>query len=248
MNFREWLITESSDQIVLMKAVHDDGAESIKKGGFQLQDKHRSTANYYKKYGDTDTSQMYGPGLYFTIVPVGQDHTEYAKKNCKVYAKEWGNNIVFATIKPGSRGLVTGFPENHPMRKYIASKNPYGYDQLEALGVAKELGYNKNNVHTDKEWGYKLHNKIDFWAHSHWAEGGEARLNVVVYNPSVLQSLGSIECEPGVSKPKDDSVPNDRYKSQTLRPNTTRPTNAPFVVRRRFPDTPDDDRLELENF
>lgn len=195
MEFREWLITESSDQVVLMKAVHDDGAESIKNGGFQLQDKHRSTANYYKKYGDTDTGQMYGPGLYFTIVPPGQDPTEYAKKTCKMYAKEWGNNVVFATIKRGSRGLVTGFPENHPMRKYIASENPYVYDQLDALGVSHVVGYTKNNVHTDKNWGYKLHDKMDFWAHSHWAEGGEAKLNVVVYNPSVLQPMGSFRCD-----------------------------------------------------
>jgi hypothetical protein len=212
MEFRKWLIAESSDQVVLMKAVHDDGAKSIKNSGFQLQDKHRSTAHYYKKYGDTDTSQMYGPGLYFTIVPIGQNPTEYAKKNCKMYAKEWGNNIVFATIKKGSRGLVTGFPENHPMRKYIVSENPYVYDQLEALGVSDFIGYTKNNVHTDKEWGYKLHDKIDFWAHSHWAEGGEARLNVVVYNPSVLQSLGFVECNPVSSTAHEKTDP--RVSSQ----------------------------------
>lgn len=300
MRFREWLITESSNQVVLMKAVHDDGAESIKKDGFQLQDRHRSTANYYKKYGDTDTSQMYGPGLYFTIVPAGQDPTEYAKKNCGMYAKEWGNNIVFATIRQGGRGLVTGFPPNHPMWKYIASKNTYVYDQLEALGVDKIVGYTKDNVHVDKEWGYKLHDKMDFWAHSHWAEGGEARLNVVVYNPSVLQMVGTVECEPGMSKPKKDS--NPEMQSKTV-PSVARPKSAhsgdatpigkdyadfvkknilsdpqnkdylywksyvdkvlknpkhpsysyfatqsaqnPTMVRRRFPDTNDDDRLDL---
>jgi hypothetical protein len=202
MDFRGWLLSESSGQVVLMKAVHDDGAESIGRGGFRLQDKHRSAAGYYRKYGDTDTGQMYGPGLYFTVVPVGQDHAEYARKNCGMYAKEWGNNIVFAAIKPGGRGLVTGFPGGHPMWGYIASKNTYVYDQLEALGVAGELGYTRNNVHTDKEWGYRLHDRIDFWAHSHWAEGGEARLNVVVYNPSVLQHIGTVECEPGRVAPK----------------------------------------------
>ena len=216
MKFKEWLIVESSDQVVLMKTVNDEGAESIKKGGFQLQDTHRDTAKYYKKYGDTSTNQMYGPGLYFTIVPAGQDPAEYAKKNCKMYS-QWGNHIIFSTIKHGSRGLVTGFPENHPMWKYIASKNTYIYDQIEALGVNDVLGYTKNNVHIDKEWGYKLHEKIDFWAHSHWAEGGEARLNVVVYNPSVLQTIGSFECESGKSqtaqptapsKPADPSAPN----------------------------------------
>ena len=217
---------ESSDQVVLMKTVNDEGSESIKKGGFQLQDTHRSTANYYKKYGDTDTGQMYGPGLYFTIVPSGQDPTEYAKKNCKMYS-QWGNHIVFATIKPGSRGLVTGFPPNHPMWKYIVSKNTYIYDQLEALGLDKIVGYTKDNVHVDKDWGYKLHDKMDFWAHSHWAEGGEARLNVVVYNPSVLQPAGEFECETGNKKPvaasgaidgAPHSVPNDKPNAlQTLK-------------------------------
>jgi len=206
MEFKDWLILESSDQVVLMKTVNDEGSDSIKKVGFQLQDTHRSTANYYKKYGDTSTGQMYGPGLYFTIVPAGQDPTEYAKKNCKMYS-QWGNHIVFAKIKPGSRGLVTGFPPDHPMWKYIASKNTYIYDQLEALGVDKIVGYTKNNIHVDKEWGYKLHEKIDFWAHSHWAEGGEARLNVVVYNPSVLQPAGEFECEAG--KKKVDSGTTD---------------------------------------
>jgi hypothetical protein len=209
MRFKQWLFVESSDQVVLMKTVNDEGSESIKKGGFQLQDTHRSTANYYKKYGDTDTGQMYGPGLYFTIVPAGQDPTEYAKKNCKMYS-QWGNHIVFATIKPGSRGLVTGFPPNHPMWKYIVSKNTYIYDQLEALGLDKIVGYTKNNVHVDKEWGYKLHDKMDFWAHSHWAEGGEARLNVVVYNPSVLQPAGEFECEPGKKPSADSRITNNQ--------------------------------------
>lgn len=205
MRFREWLITESSNQVVLMKAVNDEGSESIKKGGFQLQDKHRSVANYYDKYGDTDTTQMYGPGLYFTIVPVGQDHIEYAKKNCKMYAKEWGNNIIFATIKSGSRGLVTGFPEGHAMWGYSITKKPDIYGQLEALGVNNIIGYKKGEIHTREEWGYKLHNKIDFWAHSHWAEGGAHAWNVVVYNPSILQSIGNIECEPGTSKSPSNS-------------------------------------------
>lgn len=231
LNFREWLITESSDRVVLMKAVHDDGAESIKKGGFQLQDKHRSVANYYKKYGDMEETQMYGPGLYFTIVPVGQDHIEYAKKNCKMYAKEWGNNIVFATIKSGSRGLVTGFPEGHAMWGYSITKEPYIYNQLEALGVNDIIGYKKGEIHTREEWGYKLHDKIDFWAHSHWAEGGAHAWNVVVYNPSILQSLGTVECEPGMSKPAGttgSSQPNSgpaRAQTQQGRPNN-RPAPA----------------------
>ena len=194
-----------------MKTVNDEGSDSIKKVGFQLQDKHRSTANYYKKYADTDTGQMYGPGLYFTIIPTGQDPAGYAKKNCKMYS-QWGNHIVFATIKPGSRGLVTGFPPDHPMWKYIASKNTYVYDQLKALGVDEIVGYTKNNVHIDKEWGYKLHDKMDFWAHSHWAEGGEARLNVVVYNPSALNPAGEFDCEaelrsadPKTHPPREDA-------------------------------------------
>ena len=205
-----------------MKAVDASGSESIKKGGFQLQDTHRSTAHYYKKYGDTSTEQMYGPGLYFTVVPVGQDSSEYAKKNCKMYS-QWGGHIVFATIKQGSRGLVTGFPPNHPMWKYIASKETYVYDQLKALGVDETVGYTKNNVHTDKEWGYKLHEKIDFWAHSHWAEGGEARLNVVVYNPSALQPAGEFDCGTGENQSQKQtgvidgtpySVPNDQANSR----------------------------------
>jgi hypothetical protein len=254
MRFKEWLFMESSDQVVLMKTVNDEGSESIKKVGFQLQDTHRSTANYYKKYGDTDTGQMYGPGLYFTIVPAGQDPTEYAKKNCKMYS-QWGNHIVFATIKPGSRGLVTGFPPNHPMWKYIISKNTYVYDQLEALGLDKIVGYTKNNVHVDKEWGYKLHDKMDFWAHSHWAEGGEARLNVVVYNPSVLQPAGEFECETGKKKPEGGSsvidgtpysIPNDKANaSQTLK---ARPSPiqkpAPSPIQKR--NWPYDLELELD--
>jgi hypothetical protein len=176
---------------------------------------------------------MYGPGLYFTIVPIGQDPTEYAKKNCKMYAKEWGNNIVFATIKMGSRGLVTDFPQNHPMRKYIASDDPYVYDQLKALGVSDFLGYTKNNVHTDKEWGYKLHDKIDFWAHSHWSEGGEARLNVVVYNPSILQSLGSVECDPAAGGASKKADPHTQTQQQNL------PKNGPSADELELEDIPD---------
>ena len=44
MDFKEWLLTESSDRVVLMKTVNDEGSDSIGKVGFQLQDKHRSTA------------------------------------------------------------------------------------------------------------------------------------------------------------------------------------------------------------
>jgi len=200
MRFKEWLLMESSDRVVLMKTVNDEGSDSIGKVGFQLQDRHRSTAGYYKKYGDTSSDQMYGPGLYFTVVPAGQDPNEYARKNCKTYA-QWGNHVVLATIRPGSRGLVTGFQPKHPMWNYIASKDTYVYDQLEALGVNDVIKYARNNVHTDNEWGYKLHDRIDFWAHSHWAEGGLAKLNVVVYNPTVLQMIGSLECEPGKKSP-----------------------------------------------
>jgi hypothetical protein len=229
MNFKEWLFIESSDQVVLMKTVNDEGSQSIKKVGFQLQDTHRSTANYYKKYGDMSTNQMYGPGLYFTVVPTGKDPAEYAKENCKLYS-QWGNHIVFATIKPGSRGLVTGYPENHPMWKYIASKESKDveyypksiYYQLEALGVNDIIGYKKNEIHTREEWGYKLHDKIDFWAHFHWSEGGVAKNNVVVYNPSILQPAGEFECEPGKKSPaagSTRSVPDDKANaSQAVRP------------------------------
>ena len=221
MRFREWLLTESSDRVVLMKTVNDEGSDSIGKVGFQLQDKHRSTAGYYKKYGDTSSDQMYGPGLYFTVVPAGQDPNEFARKNCKAYS-QWGNHVVLATIKPGSRGLVTGFQPGHPMWKYVASKDAYVYDQLEALGVNDLIKYGRNDVHTENEWGYKLHDKIDFWAHSHWAEGGMAKLNVVVYNPSVLQMIGSMECEVGQKRPSvamgsPRTAPNDK-SPQTLRP------------------------------
>jgi len=212
-----------------MKTVNDEGSQSIKKVGFQLQDTHRSTANYYKKYGDMSTNQMYGPGLYFTVVPTGKDPAEYAKENCKLYS-QWGNHIVFATIKPGSRGLVTGYPENHPMWKYIASKESKDveyypksiYYQLEALGVNDIIGYKKNEIHTREEWGYKLHDKIDFWAHFHWSEGGVAKNNVVVYNPSILQPAGEFECEPGKKSPaagSTRSVPDDKANaSQAVRP------------------------------
>lgn len=245
MNFKQWLIIESLNQVVLMKAVHDEGSESIKKGGFQLQDRHRSTANYYKKYGDMSTEQMYGPGLYFTIVPSGQEPTEYAKKNCTMYS-QWGNHILLATIKSGSRGLVTGFPPNHPMWKYISSKNTYVYDQLEALGVNNIIGYNKNNVHTDKEWGYKLHDKIDFWAHSHWAEGGEAKLNIVVYNPSILQTVGNIECE--TKEKKSPPQPSNSVATAT-KDNERRPFKLATMAKPAStgtPESPPDDKISLD--
>jgi hypothetical protein len=263
MRFKEWLFMESSDQVVLMKTVNDEGSESIKKVGFQLQDTHRSTANYYKKYGDMSTNQMYGPGLYFTVVPTGKDPAEYAKENCKLYS-QWGNHIVFATIKPGSRGLVTGYPENHPMWKYIASKESKDveyypksiYYQLEALGVNDIIGYKKNEIHTKEEWGYKLHDKIDFWAHFHWSEGGVAKNNVVVYNPSVLQSAGEFECEirkkdPEVGSSSRDrmqqSVSNDKINApQTLKAQgETKSVHLP-IQRRNWIPPPGTEDLELE--
>jgi hypothetical protein len=241
MEFKQWLILESSDEIVLMKTVNDEGSQSIKKDGFKLQASHARVASDFKNYGDTASNQMYGPGLYFTVVPAGKDPAEYAKENCKLYS-QWGSHIVFAKIKPGSRGLVTGYPENDPMWKYIASKESKDagyypksiYYQLEALGVNDIIGYKKNEIHTREEWGYKLHDKIDFWAHFHWAEGGVAKNNVVVYNPSILQPAGEFECETGnksdekTQKTTDQtgtidgtpySIPNDQATaSQTLRP------------------------------
>jgi len=203
MRFKEWLFSESSAQVVLMKAVQQQGADSIKKDGFQLQDRHRSAANYYKKYGDMSDNQMYGPGLYFGIIPPGQEPKEFAMKNCKDYADSWGEHIVLATIKEGSRGLVTGFWPEHPMWKYCASKEHYIYDQLEALGVNNLIGYTKNDIHSNEDWGYKLYNKIDFWAHQH-----NTRQHVVVYNPSVLQLIDQFECETGKKKSQEAEVPS----------------------------------------
>jgi len=213
MDFKNWLLTESSNQIVLMKAVRQEGSDSIKKVGFQLQDKHRNVANYYKKYGDTSDDQMYGPGLYFGIIPPGQDPKGFAMKSCKDYADLWGDHVVLATIKEGSRGLVTGFWPEHPIWKYCASKEHYVYNQLEALGVNNLIGYTKNDVHSSEDWGYKLHDKIDFWAHQH-----NTRQHVVVYNPSALQLIDQFECDTGkkkeplmikqpvLPKPNDDKI------------------------------------------
>ena len=49
-----------------------------------------------------------------------------------------------------------------------------------------------------------------------------AKLNVVVYNPSVLQMIGSMECEVGQKRPSvamgsPRTAPNDK-SPQTLRP------------------------------
>lgn len=218
-----------------MKAVGDSGAESIRKGGFQLQDRHRSTANYYKKYGDVNTEQLYGPGLYFGVVPPGQDPKDFAMKNCKDYAESWGDHIVLAVIKKGSRGLITGFYPEHPIWSYCASKNPYTYDQLEALGVKDLIGYNKNNTHSDNEWGYKLHDKIDFWAHAH-----NTRHHVVVYNPSVLQLIDQFECGTGKGRFSAHAEPAKQPESQ------------PQIQRRQWPTLansapPGTEDLELED-
>jgi hypothetical protein len=198
MRFKEWLLSESSGQVVLMKAVQQQGADSIKKDGFQLQDTHRNVANYYKKYGDTSDNQMYGPGLYFGIIPPGQEPKGFAMKNCKDYADSWGEHIVLATIKEGSRGLITGFWPEHPIWKYCVSKERYTYDQLEALGVNNLIGYTKNDIHSNEDWGYKLYDKIDFWAHQH-----NTRQHIVVYNPSVLQLIDQFECDTGKKKIQD---------------------------------------------
>jgi hypothetical protein len=202
MRFKEWLLSESSGQVVLMKAVQQQGADSIKKDGFQLQDRHRSVANSYKKYdGEMSDSQMYGPGLYFGIIPPGQDPKEFATKKCKDYALFWGGHVVLATIKEGSRGLITGFWPEHPMWKYCVSKERYIYDQLEALGVNKLIGYTKNDIHTSEEWGYKFYDKIDFWAHQH-----NSNQHIVVYNPSILQLIDQFECDTGKKKSQEDST------------------------------------------
>lgn len=197
MKFKEWLFNESLGGIpVLMKAVGKEGADSISKGGFKLQPKHQSTINYYNKYGDTDESQMYGPGLYFGLIPKGVDSKEFAEKNCKDYSESWGDHIVLATFKGTARGLITIHDPNHPIWNLCPSGEVrYKYDQLKALGVAELIGYTKNDVHDHEDWGYKLYNKIDFWAHQH-----NTRQHVVVYNPNCLQIISQFECNTGNKK------------------------------------------------
>lgn len=221
MNFKDFMENmfdmKRSDQLVLIKMVSEAGYNSIKKVGFQLQDTHRKTIDTYLKTGWKDGNQIYGPGLYFTIVPPWKDPVDFAKAKCWDYSN-YGDYFVFAKIKPGSRGLVTDLPENHPMYNYVTSKEIYTWEQLQSLGVDELLGLKERPTFKDEEWGYKFYNKIDFWAHFHMPAAGDPSFNVVVYNPSILELVGEFECEKkkksefewGPTDEVPDSVPDDK--------------------------------------
>jgi len=234
MRFKQWLFMESSGQLLLAKAMLKQGFDSVKQDGFKLGDRHASVINTYNKHHETTTEQMYGPGLYFGIVP----SEEFAKKNCKDYAEEWGEYMIIATLKQGAKGLVTSWnakaDKNNPLWAFSPAYDPQDrytpdtYHQLKALGVSDMFpDYGPNNIHNRAEWGYKLYKKIDFWAHQHNSNG-----HVVVYNPSVLQIVSEFECEHKhpvhnqpqkvANQPTIDgtpySIPNDKANaSQTLK-------------------------------
>lgn len=218
MRFKQWLINESNGQLLLAKATGKEGLDSIKKDGFKLGDRHQAVIKYYDKYGDITTEQLYGPGLYFGIVP----NQEFARKNCKQYADEWGEHIVIATLKSGSKGLITNILKDNPIWNYSPAYNPSAeytpttYEQLKALGVSHLFpDYGPNNIHNDNSWGYKLYKKIDFWAHMH-----NFLNHIVVYNPSVLQFVSEFECE---HKRVLHSVNNQQNTNQQNNPNQAPP-------------------------
>ena len=204
MRFREWFLFESSGgRLLLSKSVDARGLESIKSSGFSLQSRHSSSAGEYSRHGDTTTEQQYGPGLYFGIVP----SEDFARKNCRDYAETWGNHILIASLKSGARGLITTWlSEGHPIWSFSASKGgssdprPTTHEQLVALGLSDLFpDYGPNNPHSPPEWGYRIHKRVDFWAHEH-----NGRPHIVVYKPSALEFVSDFECQsarPQVPKP-----------------------------------------------
>lgn len=189
-SFKEFLIRENTTaQLILAKAVQEDGLKSIISHGFKLQDKHFSTLRSYEKYGDTDDDQMYGPGIYFSM-PFSQDQL---KKDCKKYAETWGNYMVLATLKSKSRLLVNGsIPENHPIWNYtIVDREDSMFKKLQKLGVSNLFPeYKPNDVHFKPEYGYRLAKSgVSGWIHEH-----NMIPHAVIYDPSILKYIGYFEC------------------------------------------------------
>jgi hypothetical protein len=199
MEFKAWLLTESSNGVLLMKATDAAGADAIARVGFKAQASHSSASKEFSKHNERTSEQNYGPGLYFSLVP----NEGFARSNCARYL-DWGDHIVLASIAPSARGLVTAsLPENHPAWSLSPSGYSGVYDQFEALGVLGLFpGYDRGNTHTEPEWGYKLAGKVDLWVHEH-----NMIPHVVVYNPSVLRLVTQFKCERPEARP---AVPSAR--------------------------------------
>lgn len=261
MEFRDWLLMESSSGLLLAKAVGHEGLNSIKSAGFARQSRHSSTEGEFDKYGDTTTEQQYGPGLYFGIVP----NEEFARKNCKDYAETWGGHIVIASLKAESKGLITTWlPENHPIWSFSpvrgrgSDSRPTTYEQIVALDLSAEIpDYGPNNTHSPPEWGYKIHKKIDFWAHEH-----NGRPHIVVFNPSALQFVSDFKCsitpktsadKPISSLNKTTSLNNPTRTLSGINPAwamwaNQRSSSATKPARTALAKTRSDDDLSLEEF
>lgn len=190
ISFRDFILKENiGSNLILAKAIRDDGLNSILKGGFQLQDKHASTLRAFDKYGDTDDDQMYGPGIYFSV-PYS---LEQLKNDCKKYADSWGSNILIATLVGKNKILVNNtIPANHPVWNHtVVDRNDTVFEKLQKLGVAQLFpDYKPNDIHFKPEYGYRLaKGNIDGWVHEH-----NMIPHAVIYNPSILKYVTHFKC------------------------------------------------------
>lgn len=190
LSFYDFIIKENvGANLILAKAVKEEGLESISNNGFKLQDKHASTLRAFDKYGDTDDDQMYGPGIYFSM-PYSFDQL---KKDCKKYADSWGSYIIVATLIRKSNIFVNStIPENHPIWNYTTiDRNDTNFEKLEKLGISNLFpDYKKNDIHFRPEYGYRLaKGGVDGWIHEH-----NMIPHAVIYNPSILKYVTHFKC------------------------------------------------------
>lgn len=202
MRFGDWLITEESSAPLFAKAVDKRGLDSILKSGLRLGDRQSTSSAEFSRGGGATEEQMYGPGLYFYMVP-SEGH---ARKNCKEYSG-WGGSVVLASPKAGAKFLVTSWlPESHPVWRSSPAGYAGVYEQLESLGVLEQFPeYKRGDTHVDPEWGYRLAGRIDGWIHQH-----NTRTHLVAYNPSSLEVVGHFDCVHGDEPPRvksSSSVP-----------------------------------------
>lgn len=247
--FYSLLQENSSGQLILAKAVSKNGLDSISKSGFQLQSQHSSASKEFEKHSETNTNQMYGPGIYFSL-PFS---LEYLKKNCKNYADSWGNYILLATLTQKCRILVTswGLSDNHPIWNYsVVDKKEGIYDQLQKLGISHLFpDYTPKNTHFPPEYGYKLSKSIDAWVHEH-----NQIPHVVVYNTKVLKYLNYFECVPQNQqkqeplKSTNNQINNQQSKDPNVRyfGNVPLNPNSPFAKFAPKPKKDDDLNLDLD--
>lgn len=209
MRFCDWLIKEESSAPLFAKAVDKSGLESILKSGLRLGGRQSTSSAEFSRGGGATEEQMYGPGLYFYMVP----SEDYARKNCKEYSG-WGGSVVLASPKSGSRFLVTSWlPESHPVWRISPAGHAGVYEQLKSLGVLDDFPeYKKGDTHVDPEWGYRLAGRIDGWVHQH-----NTRTHLVVYNPDSLGVVGHFDCVQG------DEPPQAKSSSSAPGPSKTNP-------------------------